>query len=96
MMANTTISEIVNKAVGRPDNLFPGDPDVDETRRLSFDNVKVSFVKRSNEKDKFNKDSVIVVSKNETDNALKNQYSVTRYWQNSFSFWIESEHLFDL
>ena len=96
MMANTTISEIINEAIGRPDDLFPGDKDIDATRRISVDNVRVSFVKRTNEQERFYKDSVIVVYKNETENAYDNQYSVMRFWQNSFTLWIESEHLFDI
>ena len=35
------------------------------------------------------------MAKNETAKATDSQYSVTRYWQNTFSSWIESEHLFD-
>ena len=37
-----------------------------------------------------------MVSKNDEENALENQYRVHRYWQDSFSNWVESEHLFDL
>ena len=39
---------------------------------------------------------MIVVYKNETENSYDNQYSVMRFWQNSFTLWIESEHLFDI
>ena len=36
-----------------------------------------------------------MVAKNETEKAREQQYSVMRYWQNTFSGWVESEHLFD-
>ena len=60
------------------------------------ENVQVAFVKPSYETETFFKDSMIVVSKNTTENALDAQYSVTRYWQNPYNFWLESEYLFDL
>ena len=96
MLANTTISEIQNEIVGQDDNIIPTDPDHDAIRHLTFEDVEVAFVKRSNEREKFFKDSIIVVAKNETVRAREQQYSVMRYWQNTFSNWVESEHLFDL
>ena len=56
----------------------------------------MAFVKRTNEREKFFKDGVIVVTKNETAKARDQQFSVMRYWQNTFTDWLESEHLFDL
>jgi len=59
--------------------------------------VKVEFIKKSNEREnKLYQNSLIVVSKNETSGAGANQLTVTRYWQNIYTNWIESEHIFDL
>ena len=59
-------------------------------------NVEVAFVKFSNERaDPVYSTSVIVVSKSQTSGALSTQYSVTRYWQNLFTNWIESELIFE-
>lgn len=95
MLANTTIFNITNEIQGAPDS--EDDSDLDYIRRISVSNVKVEFVKASNEREnKLYKNSLIVVSKNETSGAGANQLTVTRYWQNVFTNWIESEHLFDL
>ena len=64
---------------------------------MSVSNVKVTHVKRSYEyAEPLYRNALIVVSKNETAKARPSQYSVTRYWQNTYTNWIESEFLFDL
>ena len=50
--------------------LITTDSEKDEIRRVTVENVKVAFIKRSNEKETFYKDSIIVVAKNETSAAL--------------------------
>ena len=51
MLANTTISEIKNEIIGQDDAVIPTDPDRDAIRHLTFEDVKVAFVKRSNERE---------------------------------------------
>jgi len=81
MMANTTISEITNEIQGLDDSEYTADTDLDYTRRVTVTNVIVTFVKASNEvSDPLYKNSLIVVSKNETSAASANQYTFTRYW----------------
>ena len=75
---------------------MPTDLQKDSIRRISVENVKVVFVKRSNEFEQLFRDSIIVIAKNETDKAFDAQYSVTRYWKNTFSGNLEGKHLFDL
>ena len=73
------------------------DTEQDYIRRLSFTDVKVEFIKKSNEvKNKLHRRGLIVVTRNETANAGPNQLTVTRYWQNVYTNWIESEFLFDV
>lgn len=97
LMQNTTLSAITNEIIGKDDKDFTDDPDLDFTRRILVEDIKVAFVKKTNEVgDATLKDGLIVVAKNETSGAGSNQYSVTRYWQNIYTNWIESEHLFDL
>ncbi len=70
MMTNTTIAEIANEIKGQDDTVLTTDTDLDWTRRISVTNVKVAFVKASNEvSDPLYKNSLIVVSKNETTGA---------------------------
>ena len=97
MMANTTLTDIVNEVKGAQDSIVPSDPELDYTRRVTVTDVKVAFIKKSNERsNKMYEDALIVVARNQTANAGPNQYSVTRYWQNILTNWVESEHLFDL
>ena len=66
MMANTTISEIVNEIKGAEDAIVPTDATKDYIRKIEVTDVKVAFVKLSNERsDPLYKTSVIVVSLNE-------------------------------
>ena len=97
MMANTTLPEIQNEIKGQDDTIVTEDTEKDFIRRLTFENVKVEFIKKSNEvENKLHRRGLIVVTKNETANAGPNQLSVTRYWQNVYTNWIESEYLFDV
>lgn len=73
MMANTTLTEIVNEVQGADDTIVTTDSELDFTRRLSFTNVDVSFVKRSYEvAEPMYRDSIIVVNKNTTTGAGAN------------------------
>lgn len=64
---------------------------------MTVTDANVAFVKRSGEVDSvLFANSVIVVRQNTSADARAGQYTVTRYWQNVFSGWIESEHMFDL
>lgn len=81
MMANTTIDGIQNE--------------LDYTRRTSVTNIIVKFIKPTNEyNDRVHSLGLIVVAKAE--DATTEQYSVTRYWQNLYTNWLESEYLFDI
>ena len=96
-MSNTTISGIVNEIKGQDDSVVTTDSEQDYIRRIAVSSVTVTHVQRSYERNEpLYKDALIVVSKNDTTGAGANQYSVTRYWQNIFTNWIESEHLFDV
>ena len=96
-MQNSTISEIVNEIKGQDDTIIITDTELDFTRRVLVEDIKVVFVKKTNELDNIDeRDGLIVVAKNETSGAGSNQYSVTRYWQNFQTNWIETEYLFDL
>ena len=96
-MSNTTISGIVNEIQGQDDSVLTTDSELDYIRRIEVSSVTVTHVTRSYERSEpLYKDALIVVSKNVTTGAGSNQYSVTRYWQNIYTNWIESEHLFDV
>ena len=96
-MANTTIPDIQNEIKGSDDTIVTTDTEQDYIRRLTFTDVKVEFIKKSNEvKNKLHRRGLIVVTRNETANAGPNQLTVTRYWQNVYTNWIESEFLFDV
>ena len=97
MMANTTFTNIVNEIKGAQDSVVTDDASKDYIRRIEVTNVKVAFVKFSNERaDPLYETSVIVVSLNEASDAVSGQYTVTRYWQNIYTNWIESELIFEL
>ncbi len=97
MMANTTIPDIQNEIKGSDDTVVTSDTEKDYIRRLSFTDVKVEFIKKSNEvANKLHRRGLIVVTRNETANAGPNQLTVTRYWQNVYTNWVESEFLFDV
>ena len=70
MMANTTFPNIVNEIKGAQDSVVTDDATKDYIRKIEVTNVKVSFVKLSNERsDPLYKTSVIVVAKNEDSSA---------------------------
>lgn len=95
MMANTTIGDIQNEYRGAIDEFVPNDAQKDYIRRESVTNVIVKFIKKTNEvSNKIESLGLIVVSKSET--ATIEQYSVTRYWQNLYTSWLEKEYLFDI
>ena len=80
MMANSTVSDIVNEIKGAEDAIVSSDKTKDYIRRIDVSNVKVAFVKLSNERsDALYKTSVIVVSENE-ESSSSGVYTVTRYW----------------
>ena len=73
MMSNTTISGIVNEIKGQDDSVVTADTETDYIRRISVSGVTVSHVTQSYEQNEpLYKDSLIVVSKNETAGALDN------------------------
>ena len=82
MMANTTISEIINEIKGAEDAVVASDKQKDYIRRISVTNTKVAFVKKSNElvNSGLYASALLVVAKNLTTGAGANQYSVTRFW----------------
>lgn len=56
----------------------------DYIRRILVEDVREVVVRKSYEQEEPQfQDSLIVISKNETDEATDNQYSVTRYWVNT-------------
>ena len=73
MLTNTTVTEIVNEIKGADDKANdPLDTDKDYIRRVQVTDVRVSLITRSFESVNLYKDSLIVVSKNEEENALEN------------------------
>lgn len=66
---------------------------MDEIRRIAVKDIVVVAVKKSNELETLYKDALIVVAKG---TGQGQTYTVTRYWKNRFTNWVESEHLFDL
>ena len=94
-MANTTLTNIQNTYRGAIDKFVPTDKQKDDIRRESVSNVIVRHIKKSNEaKNPLHSLGLIVVAKKE--DATIEQYSVTRYWQNLYTTWLESEYLFDV
>ena len=95
MMANTTISKIQNEYKGAIDEFAPDDDQKDHIRRATVTAVDVAFVKRTNEvSDAIKSLGLVVVSRAEKSKA--EQYSVTRYWQDLYSGWLQKEYLFDV
>ena len=64
-MANTTFPNIVNEIKGADDSVVTSDASKDYIRKIEVTNVKVAFVKFSNERaDPLYESSVIVISLN--------------------------------
>lgn len=98
MLRNTTVNEIQNDIRGKADStLKESDRDAkDYIRKIQVDNVNVAMVRPSHEQfEPLYRDSLIVVTQNKTAES-SGQYSVTRYWKNIYTHWIETEYLFDV
>jgi hypothetical protein len=90
MLRNTTYSDITNDIRGKGDWLVAdGESDTpDYIRRIDLSNVNVVMVRKSHQFfEPMHRDALIVVTQNTTASQL--QYSVTRYWKNTYSHWIE-------
>ena len=80
-LAKTPIGDIYNEINGEDDTLFPEDPELDFTRRVTVTDANVAFVKRSGELDSvLFANSVIVVRQRSEAGASAGQLSVIRYW----------------